>query len=238
MEEPHPWLADAPGEFVRLIDRGNVKIKVDDKRIRQANKAALTSFRFIVDYDFRFRYQWIESNRNENLWRAKIMAWMDQPKIRLEHTIFVPSTFTPTIPWQSNLLKHEFDHVAISTDPRLEKILKRVLQRRRVWVAEWDQATMPTENDLRAKIKDDLTFETKSFEKMIQSQYDQLDRESVDGLQDISDRQKFFLDLYTVAGLERTAFEYLDPVRDYLNDKSTDTRSRKDVDLHYLFLSK
>ena len=77
--KPHPWLADAPGEFVRLIDRGNVKIVVDDDRIGNAGKTALTVFQFVIDYDFKFRHQLLGYDKQSQVWQAKIVAWMDQP---------------------------------------------------------------------------------------------------------------------------------------------------------------
>ncbi|HUP77339.1 MAG TPA: hypothetical protein VM260_02180, partial [Pirellula sp.] len=74
--KPHPWLADAPGEFVRLIDRGNVKIVVEDDRVRNSGKAALTVFQFVIDYDFKFRHQLLGYDKQAQAWRARIVAWM------------------------------------------------------------------------------------------------------------------------------------------------------------------
>ena len=233
----HPWLAQAPGEFGRLIDRGNVQVKVDDERIRLAGKSALTLFQFVADFDSKFKYEWIDSKPQNGLWKAKILAWMDQPKIRLEHTICIPSTYNPTEPWTSKLIKHEFDHVAISTDPRLVKIIKRVLQRRRTWVAQFEQPTLPSENDVRDRIRQEIGLEIKNCERMVQAQYDRLDKESSEGLSTIGNRLDFFLELYSVSGLERCQFEYVDEVRAMLTDKRLDIPTKKDVEQHYLFLS-
>ena len=235
--EPHPWLAQAPGEYVRHIDRGNVQIKVDDERIRQSGKSALTLFQFVVDFDFKFRFEWIEANAQKGLWRARITAWMDQPKIRLDHTICIPSTYNPAKPWESKLMKHEFDHIAISTDPRMTKIINRVLQRRRTWVAEWEQETKPKEADVRDRIRQEISLEIKNCENMIQAQYDRLDKETSDGLVTIGDRMDFFFGLYTVAGLERCKFEYVDLVRDSIADKRAMSAAKKEVEQHYLFLT-
>ena len=233
----HPWLAQAPGEFGRLIDRGNVQVKVDDERIRLARKSALTLFQFAADFDSKFRYEWMESKPQNGLWKARIVAWMDQPKIRLEHTICIPSTYNPAEPWTSKLLKHEFDHVAISTDPRLVKIIKRVLQRRRTWVAQFEQPTLPSENDVRDRIRQEIGLEIKNCERMVQAQYDRLDKESSEGLSTIGNRLEFFLELYSVSGLERCQFEYVDEVRAMLTDKRLDNPTKKEVEQHYLFLS-
>ncbi len=232
----HPWISDAPGAFVRLIDRGNVKIAIDDERVRKAGKSALTVFQFVVEYDFKFRHQIIGYDKEAMTWQAKIVAWMDQPKVRLEHTVCIQSSFTPVSPWESKLLRHEFDHVAISTDPRLSKIIKRTLQQRREWVAKFQQTEAPTELDLRKNIRDTVVAEVNSLEQLVQSQYDYLDKESFKGLSDIEKRDAFFQGLYTLEGLERCNYKLDTPMKAFVKDKLNGTASQKEVQSHYLFL--
>ena len=134
-------------------------------------------------------------------------------------------------------MKHEFDHVAISTDPRLVKIIKLVLQRRRTWVAEFEQASLPTENDVRDRIRQEIDIEIKNCERMVQAQYNRLDKESAEGLSSIANRLDFFFDLYSISGLERCQFEYVEVVRASLTDKRLAVPAKKEVEQHYLFLS-
>ena len=233
----HPWIAKAPGEFMRLIDRGNVSITVDDQRIRKAGKTALTLFHFVIDYDLRFRHQLLGFDEKSKTWQAKITSWMDQPKVRLEHTICFQSNFTPNSPWESRLVKHEFDHVAISSDPRLLKIIKRILEQRKQWTARWNQVEAPTEADIKKSILDNVVEEVKSFEQMVQSQYDYLDKESSQGVSTIENRSNFFQSLYTLEGLERCKFEMEKTTKAYIKDKLTGAAVDKEVKDHYLFLS-
>jgi len=233
----HPWIAEAPGEFVRLIDRGNVKIVADDERVKQAGKRALTLFQFIVDYDIRFRHQSIGFDNETGSWREKVISWMDQPKVRPEHTVCFLTTFTPASPWESKLLRHEFDHVAISTDPRLLKIIKRTLQQRREWVVSFQQVLKPTELDIRKSIQEKVAAEIKSLEQLVQTQYDYLDKESHQGSSAIGQRDLFFKGLYTIEGLERCKFEFDTSMKSYVTDKLSNSSSEKEVLEHYLFLA-
>lgn len=234
--EPHPWLANAPGEFVRLIEKGNVRIQVDDDRIRRSGKAALTHFQFSIDFDFKYRPEWIPSTAQSGVWKAKITAWLDQPKINPEHIIYVPSTFRPEDPWRSRLLKHEFDHVAVSSDPRLVKIIQRILQRRKTWIESFEQPTRPTDSEIRERIRQDVERTVKSCELMIQSKYDELDKQSTDGLTALPDRMDFFVDLYSVEGLARSQFEHLDLVKSFVADRLSGDAAIKEIENHYLFL--
>ncbi len=234
--KPHPWLAEAPGEFVRLIDLGNVNIFVDDDRVRKASKTALTVFQFSIDYDFKFRHQLLGYDHESQAWQAKIVAWMEQPKVKLDHKVFFQSTFAPALPWESKLLRHEFDHVAISTDPRMLKIIKRSLQQRRQWVAKWQQIIAPTELEIRKNIMETFTAEVRALEQLVQSQYDYLDRESNQGLSAINSRTDFFKGLYTIEGLARCNYELTDAMRAYVKDKLSIPSVNKEVEGHYLFL--
>jgi hypothetical protein len=235
--ENHPWIAHAPGEFVRLIDKGNVKIQVDDALIRKTGKSALTIFRFAVDFDYKFRVESMESGARTGSWKFRIVSWMDEPKIRQEHTIFIPSSFQPLEPWRSQLLRHEFDHISISTDPRLAKIFQRVLQRRKNWIAVFEQKDAPNESQLRERVQEDIAQTVKNFESMIQLQYDFLDKISSEGMATIDSRSEFFQDLYTVAGLERCRFEYLATIKSFVADRLTTSASKQEVAQHYLFLN-
>jgi hypothetical protein len=233
----HPWIAKAPGEFIRLIDRGNVSIVVDNERVRKAGKTALTLFHFVIDYDFKFRHQLLGYDEKTNAWQSQIVSWMDQPKVRLEHTICFQSTFTPNSPWDSRLLKHEFDHVAISSDPRLLKIIKRTLQQRKQWTAQWQQVDAPTEEDVKKKILENVVADVKSFEQLVQSQYDYLDKESGQGTSTIENRMAFFNSLYKQEGLERCKFQMDKSMKSFIKDKFSSSLNDSEVTEHYLFLT-
>ncbi len=233
----HPWIATAPGEFVRLIDRGNVAIATDDERIRQAGKSALTLFQFVVDYDFKLRHQTMGYDSEAMVWKVKMVAWMDRPKVRLTHTICLLSSFQPSSPWDSKLLRHEFDHVAISTDPRLDKFIKRALQMRRAWIAEFSQTAAPTEQDLRKSVYEKMVGEMKLIEQLVQCQYDHLDKETAQGLSDLQKRETFFRELYSAEGFARCKYPMDASTKMYVKDKLSSAASDKECQSHYLFLS-
>jgi hypothetical protein len=228
--EPHAWIASAPGEFVRLIDRGSVRIEVDDQRVNDANKAALTVFQFKTKYDSKFRYEWVAGDQRDT-WKARIVATLRECKVTLDHTIVLKSSFQPTEPWQTRLVKHEFDHVAISTDPRALKIIDRFLRRKRVWVAEWQQPDRPSENDVRDRLKEQVEADVKQIELLIQTQYDWLDQQSNEGLASLVDRFEFFNELYSPDGLKRCGFDTELMGSDHSKKRDT---SAQDIERHYL----
>jgi hypothetical protein len=235
--KPLPWVPEAPGEFIRLIDRGNVRIVVDDELVKKAGKQALTLFQFVVAYDFKYRHQTLGYDREANTWQSKIEAWMEQPKIKIEHKICLKSDFQPASPWESKLLRHEFDHVAISSDPRMLKIMKRVLQQRREWTAKWVQPNPPSEQDIRNAILESITKEVNALEKLVQMQYDILDQESSQGTAEIEARKTFFKGLYSIEGIEKCKYALTPSMREFVKQKISVPSISKEVETHYLFLS-
>ena len=235
--KPLPWVAEAPGEFVRLIDRGNVKIVVDDDLVKKASKSALTVFKFVVDYDFKYRHQTLGYDRETNTWHSKIVAWMDQPKVKIEHKICLKSDFQPTSPWESKLLRHEFDHVAISSDPRMLRIMKWAMQQRREWTGKWEQTNSPSEQDIRIAILEKITVEVNALEKLVQTQYVILDQESSQGMTEIEARASFFQGLYSIEGIEKCKYSLTPSMREFVKRKISTPSILKEVESHYLFLT-
>lgn len=226
-------MASAPGEFVRLVQQGNVSFVIDDEKLARAQKSALTEFYFESKFDFRYRNQWLDPDLSGDtpVWSTRITAWVDKPRVEFHHTIVFHSRFEPPDPWASQLLRHEFDHVAISSDPRLKKLILKVLREKEQWVESWTSSTRPSEEDVRKAVNGRLQARIPEIERLVQTQYVRLDAESRDGLANLRDRMSFFRELYSVAGLEKCRFLYLDAVRVIMQDSSD-----KDVSEHYLFL--
>lgn len=234
-QPPHPWIADAPGEIVRLIGLGNVRIEVDDEQVKASSKLALTAFQLKVTYDVRIRYDWIAQGNQNQGWKARIVANVPKPKFHLEHQVIIPSTFQPVDPWESALMKHEFDHVAISTDPRLLKIMDRIFKRKWIIAEEWDQPLRPTDADVKSRVEQMLAAEVKNCEQLIQRQYDWLDQQTVSGSQSLDSRISFFQDLYSFQGLERCSFNRRDLVKEHL-ERNAAADSLKELERHYFSL--
>ncbi|MFN7891229.1 MAG: hypothetical protein ACK5OC_13140 [Pirellula sp.] len=208
----HPWLATAPGEYVRLIQAGEVSVEEDDERLRKENKQAITFFTLTIDYRYTMKYQTVESGTEQQVVRVNVRY--KKPTSQIVHRIIVGSDFKPALPWTNSLLMHEMDHVAISTDPRIENWIENFFTVERNWEFAWQQSTKPTDGQIQKKIVEKSQELTIDVERWIQFLYDQLDSESIHGTQDIANRSKFFAQLYspeTVAKCKIASFLALTP---------------------------
>jgi hypothetical protein len=191
---PHPWLASAPGEYVRLINRGKVEIQVDDSILASYGKAALTRFQVKLDYKVIYRTPRATAIDGERMLLLDIRY--TKRDVSVNHVIIIPTTYSPEAPWKDRLLKHEMDHVAITTDPRLQAMVGSIFSRGFTIDVSAKVDNQQRNGDDKVRI-DEFTQEIiQEIESLLQYQYDELDQASRDGLVELDDRSAFFQSLY------------------------------------------
>ncbi len=233
-QEPHPWIATAPPGFSRAIALGNVRIAVDDPRLERANKQGLTVFQIRVDYRYRYVLQsTVRDPEDATLSTATFTARLTLREVECEHTILLQSLFRPSDPWSTPLLQHEFDHVSISTDPRLFRMARRLLSQPVRGQLRWPNRTELDPKKLDEAIKEEVSARIAELERIVQANYDWLDRETGNGTANLSKRTRFFQELYAKDWLRQCEFRYLDMLR-----SETDDGLDKEVSDHYLLLER
>jgi len=201
---------------------------VDDLEVRNAQRTAVTLFNIEVQYNVRYTRTSLRRT-NEETRGASIQARFLNTKITLEHEIKLTSSYQPENPWGSRLLLHEMDHVAISTDPRLMKILKSLLQTPAQLNIALSADAEQDDTSIMQAIHDLQRLRQDSVQKIVQQYYDRLDQQSNKGLDDIDQRIEFFLALYSKRDLESLEFPYLTEIRSALTSVNLDS-----IKNHYL----
>jgi hypothetical protein len=226
---PHPWLNTAPGGILRLIEKGNVRIEVDEAAVHAAKRTALTSFEFFLSYLMRYQHRTQPKNPDGSETVELAVRFTDFDW-RIEHRIMLSENYLPAKPWESALLLHEFDHVAISTDPRLAAIFDSFQGSKALLKVELSAG----ESLSRARIDDEVSNYVarfrKSIEDLVGENYKRLDAESNDGLRSIGDRRKFFAELYSNDRLQGEKFEFGDVV-----EKQIVKEKPIQIEQHYTF---
>jgi hypothetical protein len=227
---PHPWIATAPPGIARLIDQGRVRIVIDDQRLSAAGLHALTEFRLQYDYGYRAQPKRPRPMAEDpTQMQTEVVATLRSKRIDCEHTIVLKKGFLPIKPWEHPLMLHEFDHVSISTDPRFLKIAKDVLEQPVRCSVQWTKTDGLTKQLLDRAIKDAVSARIVELERVVQANYNELDRVSDQGQVNLKDRYRFFTTLYGKERLRACEFLYLDVLRSAAQDSSD-----KDVLEHYL----
>jgi hypothetical protein len=220
-------LKAAPPHLLRLIDRGKIRWSFDDQPLVEARKQGLTKFQYEVGHRAQFRYRWLASSGKQYRLTASIAY--QKLSFEMKHEIILSKSFSTQGAWNSRLLLHEFDHVCVSTDPRVAAIAEDLFfdRERLEVVVDAEGYQQQVGKEIEKQILERFEERKAAFGKMLQAAYDRLDALSLHGLQPIDDRKKLFAELFSPEFLrEIEGFPF-----DRINQKSLEFSPS--VELHY-----
>ena len=209
--------ADVPPYFTRLIEAGNVEFEFYDPKITRREHLGHTQFNLHVRHRSSFKFGWTVGRGVRYL---TIRATISDISPRLTHTITLPVWLDSDRRWNDRLVKHEFDHVAISCDPRVLMLVERLYG----GVDTIDRTVPPgTRIDNRFVeeiVNESLTSRLKAVVEAVKANQTLLDDVTRHGVRPIADRKKFFGSLFTEPNLKEIGFPYLGEIRDILRSKA------------------
>ncbi len=186
-------LPEPNAEIAKLINRGNVKFTFYDPEILHRKFAGETQFEFRYSYKTHSRWKQIQRDGSPML---EIKVQYDQVSLQREHVISLPQEMIGSELFDQRLTLHEFDHVRISADERLPKLLESMLVERNGLIVHLLNPPDEPENAVardrrlsrlsRRIVKDasDRVFD--QFVEIVHIRYRELDRLSNYGLQPLS----------------------------------------------------
>ena len=213
----HARSADVPPYFKRLIEAGNVEIEFYDPVKDPHTHLGHTEFKLHVSHRSSFQFGW---TLGRDVRELTIRATIRGVSPRLTHTITVPDWLDSDRRWDDRLMKHEFDHVAISCDPRVTMLVEHLYD----GVDTIEQTVKPDtriDNRFVEKLMNErLNSRLKAVVEAVMANQHLLDDVTRHGLRKIADRKNFFDSLYTEPNLKMNGFPYLGEVRDLLKSKT------------------
>ncbi len=217
----------APPAFRRLIDQGMVSFARDDAALAKHGKRALTEFHIETNYEYSYRT--FPGNRLDQA--GAIEVSLKNVDFRVSHRVVLPTDFqADPSAWNGIVLIHEFDHVAISTDPRIGMLANQIYPRRMRLSAQLD-AVQVTEKEIQLFIKRETDQRVDEIRRIIQGNYDALDSSTRDGYQALDDRAAFFQSLYSQENLAKHDFLYLSKSSSLIKQSKY-----RDVSKHYALI--
>jgi hypothetical protein len=203
--------SSAPPEFKRLIERGKVQFVFDDNRLKSISKHGLTQFHFDINQTFNCR---INPTRAGNKSATRISVAITDFKFQISHTVTLRTTKDKENWWNDRILLHEFDHVAISTDPRVSQLVRSLVGTSFTFVAESDSGqSKPSQDEVLALVRAELNKRRNAIQDCVQKNYDLLDGVSGSGTRAIQERNKFFEQLFMRDNLLKNDFNIGEDVK-------------------------
>lgn len=211
-QEPIPS-EDAPQELKRLIDEGKVKVVYDsDPKFVQAARG-WADFQVDLRYTFKFN---LTKTRKNGRWQVKLAITKLEPKLELTHLIRLPASFKSPEVWKNRILRHEFDHVAVSLDPRARLLQQHLLKKLRIIERTLEPNEEPSEEILGKLVEDEIKKRREAVVELMRQNNVLLDKVGAHGAQSVPDRAAFFEKLYSKEHLADQNFPFVDQVLDLL----------------------
>ena len=190
-------LPEPPEELAALIKRGTVSFEFYDPQVTVRSFKGETRFEY--RYSFQSKSDW---KRTVQDGKPAIEIKIDYREIDLEmdHLVSLPQDMIGDDFFQRALTLHEFDHVRISSDPRLPALLKSMLRERNSRLVrvldpeEHDFRGRPSNQDM-ARINKKLVQESSDavfndFVSVVSIRYRELDRLSNYGRNALTQEQR------------------------------------------------
>lgn len=213
----HAAAADVPPYFKRLIEAGNVEFKFYDPRETPREHLGHTESKLHVRHRSSFQFDWTDGRGVRHL---TIRTTISKISPRLTHAITLPEWLNSDRRWNDRLLKHEFDHVAISCDPRVLMLVEHLYNGVDAIHRTVPARTRIDNSFVGELVNEQLALRLEAMIEAMQANQNLLDEVTRHGLRPLADRKKFFGSLYTGPNLKKTGFPYLGEVRDVLTSKA------------------
>ena len=124
---PTPSLPQPPEPLQRLLTLGKVDYVFYDAR--QLRRKFQAETRYSLQYNSKINFRWRAVGRSGGRRTLVVRPQFDQLEFEIKHEILLPIAFAGEGFYDQQLVRHEFDHVRISTDPRFLSLFRN-------WVAE------------------------------------------------------------------------------------------------------
>ena len=142
-----------PEEFQRLIESANVSFAFYDPRQQPRRLQGHTSYHLELSHECSYRYQ--GSDRNSGL-RVVLRLTFQKIACHVENVVELPARLDTPRKWNDALVAHEFDHVALTVDPRLRMLAEQLYRSVSPLVLDVDRETPVDRAYLESQVDDSL----------------------------------------------------------------------------------
>ncbi len=184
-------LPEPPRQLKKLLVAGEVTFEVGP-RVSAGDPLVIGETHYVISYRYNSEAKWRLSRDAQGARVLVIDAGFNRVRWKPRHVIWLRDKPAAGEFWSDSVLLHEFDHVRISTDPRVAKRFAELLRQRRVIrhllqpgeVAGRELTDKLVERQARA-VFDELT-------ELIAIRYRELDRETSHGRTPVPSDSKLY----------------------------------------------
>jgi len=178
---------------------------------------AKTHFFIDVDWKFDYKYKALEEGDAREL---ELTVSNVRLQIAERHVVRLPLAFHRADVWETQLLLHEFDHVAVSGDQRIRLLLAEVCGKLPTIAVQLVDDKKPDDAFLGKLVNKEINRRKDAVVNLARANYVLLDKVSEHGKVPVPQRERFFTQLFTRANLRQHRFPYLEQVSKLLESEA------------------
>jgi hypothetical protein len=214
--QAEPKDSKPPTYFQRLIEAGNVKFDFYARRPAGQRYPGRALFYLNCRDETAYRTTWKVKDGEK---QVAIRVNLKSVTCELTHTLRLPRYLNNDRRWTNRLLKHEFDHVAISCDPRVALLVQQLYGDVKRVLTTVDADVKVDDKMVRPLIDKQYSARANAVIALIKSNYVLLDKVSRHGTAPIENRKVFFQSLFSKPNLDAAGFPYTGDVLELLKSK-------------------
>ncbi|MHB8900979.1 MAG: hypothetical protein ACYC6Y_19705, partial [Thermoguttaceae bacterium] len=214
---PGPGRAEIPDYFSRIIKEGNVTFKYYDPVHAPQTHRGYTTFQLDVSYRSTYQYRWTDRPAARQLF---VEPTVGSITYKLVNEVRLPDSLDHDRRWTDPLVRHEFDHVAMTLDPRVRLLVEHLCRSTPPVARELPPGTQPASALMDRLVHEAVEPRYQSVLQVLIANENDLDRVTRHGSRDLPDRRGYFGALFTEPNLKQHGFPYLDEVMPLLREKA------------------
>lgn len=210
-------LAETPEYFRRLIDEAGVSFAFYDPVQEPRVHRGYTAFRLDMSYEASFQFRWEDGAAGRNV---TIQTHIGNIRYRLSNRVELPQYLDNNDRWNDSLVRHEFDHVAMTVDPRVRMLFEHLCRKVAPITRRLPLASPINDAVVKAIIREEVERRCNAVIDLLIANEHALDVATGHGSRQLADRAAYFRALLLEPNLQQHNFPYLVEVNDLLQTKA------------------
>ena len=209
--------AETPEYFRRVIDEAGVSLVFYDPVREPRVHRGYTAFRLDMFYDASFQYRWEDGAAGR---RVTIQTEIGNLRYRISNRVELPQYLDRDDWWNNSLVRHEFDHVAMTVDPRVRMLFEHLCRNISPITRRLPRAAPVNDAVIKAIIQEEVERRYNAVIDLLIANEHALDAATGHGSRRLADRAAYFRSLLLEPNLKEHDFPFLAEVKDLLQTKA------------------
>ena len=198
---PLESLPKPPANLARLIKNGEVRLvtggeaQISPSDIPSGQRL-MGETRFHINYQFKSESRWSQTALQRARGEWTITVRFRKLDLTVDHEVWLKSPPSTKTFWENSVVKHEFDHVRLSADPRVRQVFFDQTKPIKRFTVRLDQVADARNQIDRAKVqalvREKLRQAAEQTKDFVQIRYQELDRITAHGIRALPEDSTLF----------------------------------------------